>query len=122
MYGELASTSRTGRLPALRVRCVCKHLAYEVLVTSASASKCPAQDVANMPFAYGVLASKPLAFEVLAGKRPAQDAANKPFAYGALASKPFSCGALVDKRPAYGALTCIHLTFGVSVNKKCVVY
>ena len=46
-----------------------------------------------MPFAYGVLASKPLAFEVLAGKRP-----------------------------AYGALTCIHLTFGVSVNKKCVVY
>ena len=57
------------------------------------ASKCPAQDVANMPFAYGVLASKPLAFEVLAGKRP-----------------------------AYGALTCIHLTFGVSVNKKCVVY
>lgn len=67
------------------------------------ASKCPAQDVANMPFAYGVLASKPLA-------------------YGVLASKPFSCGALVDKRPAYGALTCIHLTFGVSVNKKCVVY
>lgn len=86
------------------------------------ASKCPAQDVANMPFAYGVLASKPLAFEVLASKRPAQDAANKPFAYGALASKPFSCGALVDKRPAYGALTCIHLMFGVSVNKKCVVY
>lgn len=75
-----------------------------------------------MPFAYGVLASKPLAFEVLAGKRPAQDAANKPFAYGALASKPFSCGALVDKRPAYGALTCIHLMFGASVNKKCVVY
>lgn len=67
------------------------------------ASKCPAQDVTNMPFAYGVLASKPLA-------------------YGVLASKPFSCGALVDKRPAYGALTCIHLTFGVSVNKKCVVY
>lgn len=67
------------------------------------ASKCPAQDVANMPFAYGVLASKSLA-------------------YGVLASKPFSCGALVDKRPAYGALTCIHLTFGVSVNKKCVVY
>ena len=65
-----------------------------------------------MPFAYGVLASKPLAFEVLAGKRPAQDAANKPFAYGAL----------VDKRLAYGALTCIHLTFGVSVNKKCAVY
>ena len=75
-----------------------------------------------MPFAYGVLASKPLAFEVLAGKCPAQDVANMPFAYGVLASKPFSCGALVDKRPAYGALTCIHLTFGVSVNKKCVVY
>lgn len=67
------------------------------------ASKCSAQDVANMPFAYEVLASK-------------------PFAYGVLASKPFSCGALVDKRPAYGALTCIHLTFGVSVNKKCAVY
>lgn len=93
VYGELASTSRTGRLPALRVRCVCKHLAYEVLVTSASASKCPAQDVANMPFAYG-----------------------------ALASKPFSCGALVDKRLAYGAQTGIYFTYGVSVNKKCVVY
>lgn len=93
VYGELASTSRTGRLPALRVRCVCKHLAYEVLVTSASASKCPAQDVANMPFAYG-----------------------------ALASKPFSCGALVDKRLAYGAQTGIYFTYGVSVNKKCAVY
>lgn len=97
VYGELASTSRTGRLPALRVRCVCKHLAYEVLVTSASR-------------------------RMLASKRPAQDVANMPFAYGVLASKPFSCGALVDKRPAYGALTCFHLTFGVSVNKKCVVY
>ena len=59
---------------------------------------------------------------MLASKCPAQDVANMPFAYEVLASKPFSCGALVDKRPAYGALTCIHLTFGVSVNKKCVVY
>lgn len=92
VYGELASTSRTGRLPALRVRCVCKHLAYEVLVTSASASKCPAQDVANMPFAYGVLASKPLAFEVLAGKRPAQDAANKSLAYGGWQASPSPAG------------------------------
>lgn len=95
-YGELASTSRTGRLPALRVRCVCKHLAYEVLVTSASrrmlASKCPAQDVANMPFAYGVLASKPLAFEVLASKRPAQDAANKSLAYGGWQASPSPVG------------------------------
>ena len=59
---------------------------------------------------------------MLASKRPAQDAANKPFAYGALASKPFSCGALVDKRPAYGAQTGIYFTYGVSVNKKCAVY
>ena len=59
---------------------------------------------------------------MLASKCPAQDVANMPFAYGVLASKPFSCGALADKRPAYGALTCIHLMFGVSVNKKCVVY
>lgn len=59
---------------------------------------------------------------MLAGKRPARDAANKPFAYGALASKPFSYGMLVDKRLAYGAQTGIYFTFGVSVNKKCVVY
>ena len=55
-----------------------------------------------MPFAYGVLASKPLAFEVLASKRPAQDAANKSLAYGGWQASPSPVGRWQTNAPRMG--------------------